>query len=57
MTYTEEQKEQAMKAMCEICEMGRCYEDEFKCLEGIFPCYIVNESFDKVIEILEDKNG
>ena len=58
MSYSEVQKEQAMKAMCEICEMGRCYDDgEFKCLNDIFPCCLIKLAFNKVIEILEDKNG
>lgn len=54
MSYSEVQKEQAMKAMCEICEMCGGYGDEFECLQGKFPCSIVTEAFDKVIEILEE---
>ena len=55
MSYTEEQKEKAMKAMCEICEMCSCYGDKWECIQYKFPCSIVTEAFDKVIEILEEQ--
>lgn len=55
MSYSEAQKENAMKAMCELCEMCINYGPEI--CQDRFPCRLVAEAFDKVIEILEDKNG
>lgn len=49
--YAEEQKEKAMQAMCEICERNDFYSEGFNCVDNIFPCSIVKEAFDKVIEI------
>lgn len=54
MTYSEEQKEKVMKAMCELCEMCSDYGENFECCQDIFPCSIVTEAFDKVMEILEE---
>lgn len=52
--YTEEQKEKAMQAMCEICEMCSHYGENFECCQYIFPCSLVRDAFDKVIDILEE---
>lgn len=54
MNYSEVQKRQVLERLCEICEMGtRDSEDNFECLENIFPCSKVKEAFKEVIEILE----
>lgn len=55
MNYSEVKKEQVMKAMCELCDMCSNYGENFECCQYIFPCSLVTEAFDKVIEILEDK--
>lgn len=54
MNYSEVKERQILEKMCEICEMGtRDSEDNFECLENIFPCSSIRETFEKVIEILE----
>lgn len=54
MYFSEVSKRQVMERICELCEMGvRDSEDNFECLECIFPCSRVCKAFEDVIEILE----
>lgn len=50
MSYSEVKKEQAIRAICKVCENYRV------CYRGIEydPCKRVEETFDEIIEILEE---